>query len=120
MAKVIAFVQQQLERLSAKLTKNQPPKEKKPKAKAKRKAAKGGKTTKTTPKTKTTITFNDNDEAEIARLQATLLGMGILVKADTLVVRVALRLALAEYTEAEIATLCAELAETRKRGGKGS
>ena len=68
-------------------------------------------------KTKTTIVFDADDEAEIHRIEDVLRSKGVRVTEATKVVRVALRAAFAEKTDAEVQTICQELAEKWKRGG---
>ena len=87
----------------------------------KKAAVNGSKTTKTTkdaPKTKTTIVFDDSDQAEIDRIDTYLREQGIKVKADTLLIRIALRAAFNRLSKADLNALCSDLAETWKRGGR--
>ena len=66
---------------------------------------------------KTTISFDQDDYAELDRIEEALRGRGIRVRERTALVRMALRLALAERTTEEVAQLADALAERWKRGG---
>ena len=80
---------------------------------------KGSKTTKTTPKSllhKTTIALDEDDKAEIDRIQDALREKGIRAKTDTQIIRIALRAALQDLKKTDLVVLCDELAEKWRRG----
>lgn len=68
-------------------------------------------------KVKTTIVFDADDEAEIRRIEDVLRAKGVRVTEATKIVRLALRVAFSDKTDAEVQTICQELAERWKRGG---
>lgn len=81
-------------------------------------ATKGTKTTKTIKTTKTTIMLDDADLLEMDRIADVLRAEGIKLKADTQILRVALRAAFQSLEGADLVAVCGELSEKWKRGSK--
>ena len=87
--------------------------------KAETQGSKTTKTTKTTAKSllhKTTIALDEEDKAELDRIQDALKEQGVRTKSDTQIIRIALRIAFQSHKKADLVALCDDLAEKWRRG----
>jgi len=78
------------------------------------------KTINTIKTTKTTILLDEDDEAEIDRIQDLLRARGLRVNENTKIIRLALRAAFRDLESSELEEVHTTLAEKWKRGGNGS
>jgi len=78
------------------------------------------KTINTIKTTKTTILLDEEDKADIYRIQDALREKGLRLNEETKTIRLALRIALRDLKEGELLEIHEAIAEKWKRGGNGS